>query len=141
MGSIANNSLGRKTPMKPGTRRGWNSTVAPSAKPIKTRTVSKRFARRRDPAYCEWVRRLPCVMQILCAGDVEVSHVRSRGAAGDDRGNVVPMCRRHHQQYHDWGRYTFEGRWRIDLKAEAQRLECCFVLRDFGGLSSPGAQP
>lgn len=57
-----------------------------------------------------------------CLGSIQVAHVRSRGAAGADRGNVVPLCLGAHHEQHTLGTKSFEARWGIDLKAEAHRL-------------------
>lgn len=44
--------------------------------------------------------------QCLVCGDrnVDMCHIQSRGAGGDDGpGNIVAMCRPHHQQQHKLG--------------------------------------
>jgi hypothetical protein len=58
----------------------------------------------------------------VCRGSVECAHVKSKGAGGDDRGNCVPLCSRHHRHQHDLGIYTFQRRYGIDLPAVAQKL-------------------
>src|SRR5947208_495541 len=95
-----------------------------------------RFPKRRDLAYTKWIRTLPCLLWARvtppdygrhwtdhsCWGALQVCHVRSRGAGGDDRGNVVPLCARAHAEQHRIGIRSFQARWGIDLKAEAERL-------------------
>jgi hypothetical protein len=60
------------------------------------------------------------------------AHVRSRGAGGKDWANVVPFCRKHHDEQHALGVPAFEDRHQIHLEviagfiAEAVRdHDCC----------------
>src|SRR3990167_10518737 len=80
--------------------------------PIRRRGRS-RFPKRRYPPFLVWIREQRC---IICGGLAEPSHIVSRGAGGWDVGNTVPLCRPHHQEFHDWGIWTFQERWRVDLK-------------------------
>ena len=82
---------------------------------------SRRFASLRNEAFQTWIRGLSCCMKIFCLYPVQCHHVRTRNAGGGDVGNCVPLCVRHHQQFHDWGRHTFDARHQIDLKVEAAR--------------------
>jgi len=34
----------------------------------------------------------------------------------------VPKCSRHHDEFHRFGKFTFENRYSIDLDAEAERI-------------------
>ena len=58
-------------------------------------------------------------------------HVRSRGSGGKDWANVVPMCRRHHDEQGAMGISSFESRYQIHLEvvagfiAEAVRDHSC----------------
>ena len=91
-----------------------------------------RFPKRRDPAYCAWIRTLPCLCsppdvvgmdgEASCAGRVECAHVVSRGAGGDDRGNTVPLCTRHHRRQHMAGIRSFQAWYSLDLAAIATEL-------------------
>src|SRR5262245_6313406 len=83
-----------------------------------------RFPKKRDPEYCEWVRRRWCVLWLRgdCSGRLEVAHVKSRGAGGGDVGNVVPLCTKHHARQHTMGRSAFEMAYRRNLATEAQYL-------------------
>lgn len=83
---------------------------------ITTRKVSKRFAQRRDAEYAEWIRSLPCALTgklnsklepHQCEGPIEATHVRSRGAGGDDYGNLLPLDHRAHQDQHRAGFVTW----------------------------------
>lgn len=97
----------------------------------------KRFAAKRDPRFMEWIHTQHCVIEgrpvkfwtqpgrgtaHCCMGPIEGAHVRSRGAGGDDAGNIVSLCRYAHMQQHTWGTLTFQEHWGVDLKAEAERL-------------------
>ena len=124
---------------------------APTGRPrtrLKNRTRMKQinrkrgghaFPHRRDPEYCEWVRRQPCLLagrqrtdlgwhfqgdcvHICFTAVRQVCHVKSRGAGGDDRKNVVAMCPRAHAEQHRIGIRSFECRWNVDLKLEADQL-------------------
>ena len=106
--------LRRTTRLKAGTKR------------LKVRRRSKRFAARRDPVYAKWVRSGLCLIGEQCFGaGVDACHVKTRGAGGDDRGNLVPLCRQHHRdrrsdvrpgrgeclvREEDWCRLNREGR-------------------------------
>jgi hypothetical protein len=83
-----------------------------------------RFPKRRDPAYCAWIRTLTCLLagRANCAGRVECAHVKSRGAGGDDHANTVPLCTRHHREQHRDGIETFQWVCQFDLAAIAADL-------------------
>lgn len=98
---------------------------------LKARKTPKAFHKRRDPAYQAWIRTQPCIIaphdptHIQMFGAwfaVDAAHVKSRGAGGDDRGNLVPLCHFHHMEQHERGIKSFQARWGIDLAAEAARL-------------------
>lgn len=126
--------LSRRTPLKRGTKPLTRSGR------IKTKGKS-RFPKRRVPAYVDWIRSLPCNcagklveepgdpfrMVILCKRRVEAAHIRSRGAGGDDRGNLIPLCGNHHGEQHAKGIRSFATKYRLDLAAEAQRLDALYA--------------
>jgi len=135
----------RSKPLKrtAGLRRGRprpHGTGLKPGKPLKrtgrlqARKVPKAFRARRDTVYSDWVRQHSCLLVIwqlaglttrrdhACWGPVQVCHVRSRGAGGDDRGNLVPLCAGAHEEQHRIGIRSFQARWGIDLTAEAARL-------------------
>lgn len=110
--------LTRKTRLKAG-------------KPLKARGKSKRFARRRDPAYARWVRSGLCLIGDQCFGvGVDACHVKTRGAGGDDRGNLVPLCREHHREQHQIGIQTFQRKYGVDLAAHAHHLATVYAKRE-----------
>lgn len=47
------------------------------------------------------------------------AHVRSRGAGGGDWANVVPFCRRHHDEQHAIGVQSFEALHKVHLEVVA----------------------
>ena len=49
----------------------------------------------------------------------EACHVKTRGAGGGDRGNMVSMCKGHHREQHIVGIRSFERVHAVDLKALA----------------------
>ena len=51
------------------------------------------------------------------------AHVKARGAGGADRGNVVPMCVKHHSEQHEQGIESFQSFYGIDLAAVAAALD------------------
>ena len=97
----------------------------------KIRKQRRRFAKHRDYEYQTWIRRQACIawLQVPAVGygpqhegRMHCAHVRSRGAGGDDHGNCVPLCARHHNEQHLIGVHSFELRYGLDLKAEAEKL-------------------
>lgn len=87
---------------------------------LKARRIAKRFAARRDPAYADWIRQMVCL--VCCGRPAEAAHVRSRGAGGDDRGNLVPLCHQHHAEQHRIGIRSFADRYDINLVGTAANL-------------------
>lgn len=103
--------------------------VTPVPKP-KVRKQKKRFAAKRDPQYCAWIREQDCLVTrrdpdgtYPAYSPIQVCHVTSRGAGGHDRGNVVPLCLWHHAKQHSMGTKSFERVYGVDLKAHALALE------------------
>ena len=97
-----------------------------------------------DEQYRAFIRRRPCILrgkpvpdaelvrlkafvppaswgryEHICDGPVQVCHVKSRGAGGDDHGNVVAMCAQAHEEQHRLGIRSFQRKWGIDLKVLA----------------------
>ena len=103
----------------------------PIPKP-QVRKQKKRFAARRDPVYAAWIGRHHCLLWHRsydangnwhrCWGPVQVCHVKSRGAGGNDHGNIVPLCAGAHDEQHRMGIRSFEQRWGVVLADEAKRL-------------------
>jgi hypothetical protein len=97
------------------------------------------FPKRRDPAYLDWIHTLPCAIvgapkwetgalyprpTSWCypAIGVDAAHVKTRATGGADRQNLVPLCRRHHEEQHRIGIPAFQKRWGINLAKIAAGL-------------------
>lgn len=99
-----------------------------STKPIKRSPITrkkgkpKRFAVRRVPEYAAWIRNGWCILGGACEGFTEAAHVRSRGAGGDDVGNLVRLCKKHHAEQHTLGIRSFQRKYCIDMKLAAETL-------------------
>lgn len=81
-----------------------------------------------DGPYREWIRSLTCeaVESGGCNGTVQAAHVRTRGAGGADRGNLVPLCAKHHGLQHDMGIKSFQAAYGLDMKAIAAKLALAY---------------
>lgn len=83
----------------------------------------KRLAKRRKEQFgpqADLCRALPC---LVCGRrPSDAAHVRSRGAGGTGLGNIVPLCRFHHDEQGRLGIRTFERRHRVDLAEWAQEI-------------------
>lgn len=64
----------------------------------------KRTRRESDPAYLDFVRSLPCrvysTTDFPCFGRIHAHHAIHRSQGGKD-DSAVPLCDRHHRQWHD----------------------------------------
>lgn len=79
-----------------------------------------------SPERVAWLQSLPC---IACyATPSQVSHVKSGGVARKgDAQFTVPMCHACHQEYHQHGHTTFEGKYEIDLLAVAANVAAAWT--------------
>ena len=57
------------------------------------------------------------------AGHTVPHHVRSVGAGGTDRGNLVPLCLKCHNECETGGRDSFEAKHNVDLSILAEEYE------------------
>lgn len=57
---------------------------------------------------------------------IEAAHVRTRGAGGADRGNLVPLCPMHHDEQ-EGDTEGFEAKYGLRLAVEAARLLLVYV--------------
>jgi hypothetical protein len=83
-----------------------------------------RFPKRRDPKYIAWIKERDC---LNCGKrPVDPAHIKTRGAGGDDRKNVVPLCRSCHASQE--GRTKeFEMETGLDLRLCAEWLTGQYV--------------
>ena len=59
------------------------------------------------------VKRRPCA--VCGTTPVDVHHINSRGSGGDDSlANLVALCRFHHVELHQIGRYTFADKYQLE---------------------------
>lgn len=104
---------------------------------LKARKSGSLFPKRRDDTdgqYAAWIRTQSCIIRDReartetwppvhrCLGATQACHVRSRGAAGFDLGNLYPGCIIAHHQQHLIGIRSFQARWSISLADEAKKL-------------------
>ncbi len=71
-----------------------------------------------------WLRTQRCCLSICRSSGAirtHAAHVRSRGAGGADRNNLVPLCAVHHAQQHAIGTKAFVARLHVDLAREAKK--------------------
>jgi hypothetical protein len=67
----------------------------------------------RSQRYMNWVKTLPCC---VCGTDqgCDPHHIKGHGFGGsvkpDDR-LVMPLCREHHTEFHDYPYQRFDNRW------------------------------
>lgn len=88
----------------------------------------------RSNKYLEWVRSLPCIVCTVQAGYIpsmefqsDPHHIpkKGHGAVGmktcDSR--TIPLCRLHHNQYHQLGRETFEESHNLNYEYIINKLQ------------------
>ena len=80
--------------------------------------LKPRKGRIEDPAYRRWIRTQPCLVQDRdCRGPIDPNHVGRFGRGRDNDYNAVPLCRRHHDLYHEIHRQRFEARFGVSFAA------------------------
>jgi hypothetical protein len=75
-----------------------------------------------DPKRRAWIRTLPCAVCGRTRG-VECAHTGDRGLSqksSDARG--IPLCKAHHDEYHQLGRRGFETKYRLDIEGLILKL-------------------
>ena len=104
-----------------------------------------------DEPYREWIRGLPCILldrclyvgtvplAHICTGERRACHVKNRGAAGKDRGNLYPGCDAAHEHQHRLGIRSFEATWKLDLTFLASEYENLYreTHPEVGGSGDP----
>lgn len=84
------------------------------------------------PRYREWIRKYPCPVCIRQGTlysfidpfyrTIDPHHIKTRGSGGDDPANIVPLCRRHHDELHRMGTPAFELAFDLNLRVYALLL-------------------
>ena len=65
-----------------------------------------------DPELLKKISKMKCQIGRNCKGRVDPAHVTSKGAGGDDtEENVMPLCRKHHNQWHWLGIKTMVSKY------------------------------
>jgi hypothetical protein len=109
---------------------GYDKTRAPKKPAPQGR---ERFDEKKDDGLRAFVRELKCVVCVSVYGvqrsPTECAHVTSKGAAGGDFDNMVPLCAHHHQQQHRIGIRSFEYRYQVRLKAAARKVTAAYVAQ------------
>lgn len=89
----------------------------------------ERFEGLRDEPFREWIRSLPCLLAIQPGHDCwhpekrsDAAHVESKARGAGDAGNLVPLCRRAHQEQHDYGLKSFQRVHGVNLRLIAGEL-------------------
>lgn len=94
-------------------------------------TMLPKPTREKDDDYLAFVKRRPCLVHECKGVDVDAHHVREKGKGGigtkpSDR-RTVPLCRKHHDFYHQQGRANFERDFAIILEYEIERLNKAYT--------------
>ena len=99
---------------KPLSRRG------PLINKINDARKSKRFKRYyHSEAYVLAVKATPC--SVCGIRPSHAHHLRSKGAGGTFK-DLVPLCEKHHYEFHSTGTRTFQSKYDIDLTEHAEVL-------------------
>jgi hypothetical protein len=107
----------RKKPLKRGAPPKRSSKPIP---PRKKDPSKRAWAKHRDLAYQKWIKTLPC---LICGrSPVDPAHVIKRSRGSDDRRNLLPLCRWHHNDQ-EGKNAEFEMRYGVDLTAMALALD------------------
>lgn len=108
--------------------------IRPSRKPIAQKKNAdgkpkERFEGLRDEAYREHIRSLPCVIAGREGHQCwhpehrsDAAHVDTKARGNGDAGQLVPMCRRAHQDQHAYGIKSFQREYAVNLREIAGEL-------------------
>lgn len=117
-------------------------TMRPAPKPKRSKPTRKSLGKVEDRAYRDWIKGHRCLARPekrsgVCSHQtncswfpgrhwVEAAHVRTRGAGGADRGNLVPLCPSHHDEQ-EGDTAGFEKVYGLRLAVEAAWLLLKYV--------------
>jgi hypothetical protein len=94
--------------------------------PRKKDPAKRRWAKHRDPRYTAWIKLLGC---LVCGRrPVDPAHLIPQALGSDDRDNLIPLCRQHHNEQE--GRTAeFEERYNFgDLRTTARLLTTAYLV-------------
>jgi hypothetical protein len=66
-----------------------------------------------------WIRQQPCDLTGVTPADPH--HVKTRGAGGDDVGNVIPLAHHLHEECHRIGILSFQRKRNVCLYSRARK--------------------
>ena len=100
---------------------------------MKRRRIKRRNKERRRRLFeeqfgkrAEFARGFPCIIEGCGKWPTQAAHVKSRGAGGKAESNIVSLCLHHHTEQHQLGILSFQAKYQIDLKSQAERIEKLF---------------
>ena len=74
--------------------------------------------------YLNFIRQLPCC---VCGKEGEPHHLKSRGSGGSDLESI-PLCRKEHSEYHNWGPEKFSYLNQIDIYKEHNNILKSYIV-------------
>jgi len=103
-------------------------------------SYNSKSRRYKDNDYIEWVRGLPCIVCLILMPTMNTSniisdphHVNKQGhgtmAGKTDDNRCVPLCHRHHVEYHNIGKESFKEKYEVDFEAVIDRLNTIYKER------------
>lgn len=99
--------------------------------PKKPKGPKERFEELKDEGLRGYVRSLPCLacqrLGMEQRGPTECAHVTTKGAAGGDWDNMVPLCSFHHSAQHFYGIPHLEFVIKAKLKPYARKVTALYV--------------
>ncbi|MEM7048952.1 MAG: hypothetical protein AAF604_04795 [Acidobacteriota bacterium] len=124
--------LARRTPLRQGRppkRSGWIKRGTKAlVRHVRLRARNpERMKLRKEAAYGPggvqgaFVREHDCCVPGCWWRPIHAHHYITRGAGGNWR-HLVPLCSRHHDEFHDRGRETFARNHRVDLAEVARQM-------------------
>ncbi len=81
-----------------------------------------------DPEYLDYIRSLPCLVLTRgknptpCKWGIDPHHYPSKACGGKDRGETTPLCRKHHTEFDNIGRWTWMLKYDLDLPRIGKEL-------------------
>jgi len=87
-----------------------------------------------DEAWLDEIRAMPCCvcvhLNIQQLYVTDPNHTKTKGSGGGD-DTAAPMCRLHHDEWHDIGKERFAQKYGIDPREVAKRLWAEKLARAF----------
>lgn len=129
-GEVRRTPLKRKAPLR--AKRLARVTPRPYRKPTGKLQAGLEVAhvgaatakpvRETDEVYRAYIRTLPCVAH-GCPPPSDPHHVRTRGAGGHDRGNLIPLCRFAHDEVDSLGDTLWAAKYGFRMIDKAVEID------------------